>query len=147
MRHGKRRDDAKWQRRGKGRRSGMKRDEARRGKAWHGMAMHGVTWRGEERRGKQTRSHDNSRVNLSRVTVALARTLMSDKCVPVHAPISRGLVGDTRARIDRISSRIPTRFSPRDRNAEKDSDSERKRKREKERGVLLSIIIAVPAHV
>ncbi|KYM81821.1 hypothetical protein ALC53_07815 [Atta colombica] len=128
-RHEKRRGEA---RRGKARRGGAKRDEARRG---------------EERRGKETRSRDNSRVNLPRVTVALARTRISDKCVPVRAPISRGLVGDTRARTDRISSRIPARFSPRDRSAEKDSKSERKRKREKERGVLLSIIIAVPAHV
>lgn len=81
-----------------------------------------------------------------------ARTRMRDKCVPVRASISRGLVGDTRARTDRISSRIPARFSPCDGSAEKEKEkeTESERAREWEGGggsVLLSIIIAVPAHV
>lgn len=98
--------------------------------------------RGETKCGKETHSRDNSRVNLPRVTVARAPTRMRDKCVPVRASISRGLVGDTRARTDRISSRIPARFSPCDGSAEKENERERG-----EGSVLLSIIIAVPAHV
>ena len=94
-RHEKRRGET---RRSKARRGGAKRCEARRGetrrgKAWRGEAKHGVARR--ERRGRETRSRDNWRINLPRVTVALARTRISDKCVPVRAPISRGLVGDT----------------------------------------------------
>ena len=70
--------------------------------------------RGEERRGKENRSRDNSRVNLPRVTVAQARTRISDKWVP--------------GRYSAASWQYT-----RDRSAEKDSKSERKKKREKEK--------------